>query len=646
MSSKAPDVARCALAVFLSLLAAGGCGSDSVEPAPGAGGFHRRAYPMPGFRTESHDRLLFRNPPDGRWLDLPQGHLPVAVARHDADVAIRIEQGAAATVRGEYGFAPATEETEPSTAIFRIRLLSSDGTVLESLLEERRTSQDEAFRKFDVRVPEGRTGPVYVGFDVRYESPRAEERRRGAVWVDPVIEERVALARRPSPGAPSLLLITADTTRQDVLGPYGGDAATPSLDVLAADGVVFENAFSVAFGTAPSHASLFTASPAAEHGVYDNQTILSPELETLAEVFHAQGYVTAAFVSAVPVGRSLGLPQGFDLYDDLVGPDASSGLGDFAKYERRAEVTAERFLAWLKRQDGEPFFAWLHFYDPHQPYAPPGATERDPAGIYGYFVTPEGTPKHLRLPAKLRDKPRRLERVEALARERYLAEVEHMDAQIGRVLDALKEKGLYDDMTVAFVADHGENLGEREHPLAFEHHGLFQGVTRLPLVLKLPRSKLAGSRPDFLLGNLDVAPTLLEIAGVEPPSQWSGRSFLRRLGEPKGREFRPYLVLEGANRQEISVRTRQWMYRRVLGEFRSQAEKLFFLGYAPGRPQELYDLGADPGETVGLDPEGHPVSSRLEEILREFAVHEAVGAERLETREHLEALKALGYIEP
>lgn len=628
---------------MLIVSAAGGCGSGDGK----AGGFHLRAYPMPGFRTESHDRLLFKNPPEGRWLDLPQGHLPVALARHDADVAIRIDGPSGATVRGEYGFAPATEETEPSTATFRIRLLSAEGTVLGSLLEERRSSEDAAFRQFAVSVPAGRTVPVYVGFDVRYESPRAERRRRAAVWVDPVIEQRVEPPRRPDADASSLLLITADTTRQDVLGPYGGEAATPSLDALAADGIVFENAFSVAFGTAPSHASLLTASPAAEHGVYDNQTILSPELLTLAEVLQGRGYETAAFVSAVPVARNLGFPQGFDLYDDLLGLDASSGLGDFAKYERRAEVTAGRFLAWLERGSRqEPFFVWLHFYDPHQPYAPPGPTATDPAGLYGYFVTPEGEPKHLRLPAKLRDNPRRLERVEAMARERYLAEVEHMDAQVGRVLDALKAKGLYDGMTVAFVADHGENLGEREHPLAFEHHGLFKDVTRLPLVLKLPGSKLAGRRPDFLLGNLDVAPTLLEIAGVEAPSQWSGRSFLRLLGEPQGREFRPYLVLEGANRQEISVRTRQWMYRRVLGEFRSQAEKLFFLGYASGRPQELYDLGADPGETVGLDPEGHPASGRLEEVLREFAVHETAHGERLETREHLEALKALGYLEP
>ncbi len=643
MSPDSPNVARLAVAALLGLLAASGC----TEPAREERAFHHRAYPMPGFRTESHDLLLFKHPPEGRWLDLPQGHLPVAVAKHDSDVAIRIERPAGASVRGEYGFAPSAQETEPSTATFRIRLLSADGVELEKLLEARMTSGEEtAFRKFEVTVAEGRTGPAYVGFDVRYESPRSKERRLSAVWVDPVIEERVALPRPPAGGAPSLLLITADTTRQDVLGPYGGEAATPALDALAADGVVLENAFSVAFGTAPSHASLFTASQAAEHGVYDNQTILSPELVTLAEAFRQQGYVTAAFVSAVPVARNLGFPQGFDLFDDLLGLDDSSGLGEFAKYERRADVTAERFLAWLEKRSGEPFFAWLHFYDPHQPYAPPGPTERDRAGLHGYFVNREGAPKHLRLPAKLRDNPRRLERVKAMARERYLAEVAHMDAQMGRVLERLKEKGLYDDTIVAFVADHGENLGEREHPLAFEHHGLFKDVTRLPLILKLPQSRHAGSRADFFLGSLDVAPTLLEIAGVEPPSQWSGRSFRRLLGKPAGRELRPHVVLEGANRQEISVRTRQWMYRRVLGEFRSQAGKLRFLGYPEDRPQELYDLMADPGETVGLDPEGHAASKRLEEILRDFAAQGAVPVERLETREHLEALKALGYVEP
>lgn len=584
--------------------------------------------------------------PRKRWLVVGSGRVPAWVGKNDYRVEVRVDRAANAVVRGAFGFAVTPGPPVPSTATFRIRWSSLSAEEDGKLLEATVTSGGEpVFEPFEISVPEDRTGGARIVFEVEFAGPKELEQRQRAAWIDPVVDEQDPSRVRPAAGAPNVLLITADTTRQDVLGPYGGAAPTPALDALAADGLVFDDAFSVAFGTTPSHAALFTASHAARTGVYDNRSIVSPEAQTLAEVFHGAGYTTAAFVSAVPVTRALGFSQGFDTFDDFLGRDRLSGLGRLSDHQRRADVTAERFLAWLDRRRTEPFFAWIHFYDPHQPYLPTAPRDPDRSRVLRYFEEDDGTPKLLRLTPGLMADPELLKQVEAEAFKRYCAEVSFMDRQLGRVLEELKTRGLYEEMTIAFVADHGENLAERGRPLAFYHQGLFTGVTRLPFLLKLAESRYAGSRRRLLLGNLDIAPTLLELAGIEPPPEWQGRSFRRLLGEEGDRSFRPYLVLEGGLRQEVSVRTLDWMYRTVLGEDRSRAELLTFLGYRPGRPQELYDLRTDPGESEPIDPLARTVSGRLEGVLDEFLAPSAAAAEREESAEHLKALKGLGYIE-
>jgi len=557
-------------------------------------------------------------------------------------VALKLERAAGAVVRGAYGFAASPESVEPGTATFRIRWTSLPAGEGGRLLEATLTWGGEPdFEKFELRLPEDRRGAAQVVFEVEFAGPQQGGSRPRAAWIDPVVEEREA-SRLPPEGAPSLLLITADTTRQDVLGPYGGVAPTPALDALADDGIVFDHGFSVAFGTTPSHASLFSASHAAEHGVYDNRSVVGPGFVTLAEVFHDAGYETAAFVSAVPVTRALGFSQGFDTFDDFLGRDRLSGLGRLSEHQRRADLTTDRFLAWLAGRRSEPFFAWIHFYDPHQPYSPPEPREPE---LAGFFEEGDGTPKLLLPSLGERNDSDLLERVRTEAVERYRAEVSFMDAQIGRVLRNLRERGLYDGMTIAFVADHGENLSERGDPLTFYHQGLYAGVARLPLILKLGQSRYAGSRQEILFGNLDIAPTLLDLAGLEAPAEWAGRSFRRHLGAGDGRPFRPYLVLEGGARQEISVRTREWMYRSVLGEHASRADLLRFLGYRPGRPRELYDLRADPGETTALNPGGVEAAQGFERIVDEFLATRGDVAGTVGSTEHLEALKTLGYVE-
>ena len=184
---------------------------------------------------------------------------------------------------------------------------------------------------------------------------------------------------RPRAGQ-NLLVITIDTLRADRLGAYGySKANTPHLDELASEGVVFEDVVAQVPVTLPSHASLLTGLVPPTHGVRDNTYFrLDLEAQTLAEVLKAQGYETAAFVSAFVLDSSFGLDQGFDVYDDEVAGEAEIA-GTIA--ERRGELVTRSFVSWVeKRSSDRPFFAWLHFFDPHLPYAPPSPY---PAGYDG-----------------------------------------------------------------------------------------------------------------------------------------------------------------------------------------------------------------------------------------------------------------------
>ena len=211
------------------------------------------------------------------------------------------------------------------------------------------------------------------------------------------------MVERSAPGgrARNVLLITSDTTRRDQLSVYGGPVATPHLEALGKEGVLFHQAFSVAFGTTPSHTSLFTSSHPSAHGVYDNRSIVGSEQVTLAEVLRDAGYATAAFVSARPVARAVGLAQGFDVYDDVLVRDESSGLGPLARGQRRADVTIDRFLDWFGEGPPEPFFVWLHVFDAHQPYSPPIGSDPLPPGhspheLERFFRDGKGDPRSFR----------------------------------------------------------------------------------------------------------------------------------------------------------------------------------------------------------------------------------------------------------
>lgn len=166
----------------------------------------------------------------------------------------------------------------------------------------------------------------------------------------------------PPPARPTLLLVTLDTTRADALAPEADAAATPGFAALAARGVRFTQAYATAPSTLPSHTSMLTGLAPAGHGIHENGRRLPDGIPVVTERLRGLGYNTAAFVSGYPLERQFGLARGFELYDDELGP---------GKVERSARETTDRALAWLAAADSRPRFLWVHYYDPHEPYAPP-----------------------------------------------------------------------------------------------------------------------------------------------------------------------------------------------------------------------------------------------------------------------------------
>lgn len=298
-------------------------------------------------------------------------------------------------------------------------------------------------------------------------------------------------------GVPSLVLITLDTTNPGALDVYGKDrGVTPNLATLARDSQVFDAARTVAPLTLPSHASMLTGLVPPRHGLRDNGLAALPdEAWTLAEAAQESGRATAAFVSAAVIDAPFGTGQGFDTFD---GPrDAGSSAGDYM-VERQAPETVGRALAWLGdvgSQAERGFFLWVHFFDPHVPYEAPEEVVRATRGNL------------------------------------YLAEVAMIDHAVGRLLAALPPA---DECAVVVVADHGESLGRHGEPT---HSLLVHDATmHVPLLVRWPGGRAAGTRSDAPVSVCDVFPTAMALLGLEDDLSHDGVD----LRDPPGPGRRVY----------------------------------------------------------------------------------------------------------
>lgn len=358
-------------------------------------------------------------------------------------------------------------------------------------------------------------------------------------------------ARSSHPSRPNVILITLDTTRADHLGCYGHPGgATPNLDDLAAGGVLFEQCTSVAPLTMPAHSSLFSGLYPFEHGVRDNGTFaLSEAVTTLAEVLSGEGYFCAGVTSAVVLNREFGLGQGFAEYRDLhtvvAREPARRGV-----VEINAEETTRHALELLDGAQGraQPFFLFIHYFDPHEP---------------------------LIAPARLREQ----------FKNPYLAEIALVDEQLGRLFAALEKQGLRERTLIIVTADHGEGRGE--HGELTHAHFVYDSTLAVPLILSRPGQVGAGARIAAQTRVIDVAPTVLDLLGVPG------------LRGARGVSLRP--LLDGAAADmNLAAYGETLAPHFSLGFSPLRALRQQGWKYIHGPRPELYQVGQDRGETRNL----------------------------------------------
>lgn len=396
----------------------------------------------------------------------------------------------------------------------------------------------------------------------------------------------------PSGPARRVILITCDTLRADRLG-FGGNPrpVSPNLDALAAESVVFDNAWSAAPLTGPALSSLLCGRFPDEIGAGPtNREVIPEDVVSIAEVARDAGIATAAFVSngvlrRPPVSEGIvGVQQGFDLYDD----DMNSKEKNRNLLERTADACTDAVVKWLggrKRED--PFFLWVHYQDPHGPYVPPpehlAPFERPAAGR----TLPVGTnnsglgqiPKYQHLDGLTASRP---------YEDRYDAEIHYFDQHVGRLIAELRRLDMLEDALLVFTADHGESLGEHDYWFCHGEH-VNRELVHVPLFVRYPRTLRDSPKPpqggarrvSGLVGHIDFWPTVVEALGLEAARN-RGTSLLGPA-VPEGRVMPQFLgPIQNPNRR-LAVTDGRW--RAIL---------------VKSDPPVLFDLAADPGETRDL----------------------------------------------
>lgn len=393
---------------------------------------------------------------------------------------------------------------------------------------------------------------------------------------------------------PNILLITLDTVRADRIGAYGyKGASTPTLDRLAAEGVRFADATSASPLTAPAHTAMLTGHYPGRFAIRNNAAAAIPDSAvTLAEALKEGGYRTGAFIGAFVVDRAYGFGQGFDHFDADFRGFRNEIKG---QVQRRAPEVIDPAMSWIQGGPaGAPFFAWVHLYDAHAPYDPPPP----------FAVQFKGRP--------------------------YDGEIAYLDAQIARLLAALRSSGALERTAVVVIGDHGEALGDHGE----EDHGIFlyDGVMRIPWIVRAP-----GLAPRVVaeqVRGVDLMPTVLELAGVPPGGQMDGESVAPLLRGESRRDPPP-------------AYGESWYPQLHFGWSRLRSLRVGEWKYVDAPRPELYDLRSDKAEAKNVIAERASVAARMADELD--AVEKSFGAAATVTSpqpdaETIARLRSLGYV--
>jgi arylsulfatase A-like enzyme len=439
-----------------------------------------------------------------------------------------------------------------------------------------------------------------------------------------------------------VILISMDTARADHFGFLGGtENSTPRIDALAEESIAFTDYMTVVPTTLASHTSLFTGKYPHHHGTPRNGFMVHDGNVMLTEILRNAGFHTVGFAGSFALDSRFNFAQGFDHYDEnfavFVGEDGVD------QNQRCAADITDAVIRYLNAGDiPDRIFLFVHYFDPHYPYAAPAPFDVDPEPHGECELQPIGALKEdsgMSLPEKERHARRY-----AL---RYAAEISYMDHHLGRLLDDLQRREILDDALLVVTSDHGENLWD--HEVRFDHgFTVYQSTMRAVCLMRFPNGERGGARVDQLLASIDVMPTILDFLGLEVPPSIDGEGMdLRTMSATS----RPRTRFGQATKPWEDVETDpRWTN---IHKSRCVREGRFKFIQTPYRgTEELYDVISDPGENFNLlehrSTETDDLASGFRRELEAWASStralpsEFEGAQRGET---VERLRSLGYLE-
>lgn len=416
--------------------------------------------------------------------------------------------------------------------------------------------------------------------------------------------------RRP----PNVILISIDTLRPDHLGAYGYRRPTsPAVDRFRQDAVLFREAIAHAPSTLPSHASIFTSLVPQHHGASHTRLLpLARQATTIQEVLRKQGYRTLAVASGGQLLPTFGLDQGFDTYRTIAED------GTFS------DVVSEG-LRLLDRRSDKPFFLFLHTYEVHHPYTPKPRRMAEFDRGYKGKLPDEISVELLTEIYEGRRKigPADLQHII----NAYDAEIASVDRSFGRLVDALKARGLYDNSVIVFTSDHGEEFGEHGS-VGWHSHTLYDELLRVPLLVKLPAQARARAEVKRMVRSIDIAPTILDALALDPEPAFQGRTLLPFLDNEGERPMTAILW-----RETMPYETGTFSGIRV-GEWKLHADSLFNLQSDPREQRNVVSEFSQMRENL---------RARLDAGLRERRSLTSTAIQLDE--EARDSLRSLGYIQ-
>ncbi|GEM_PF-1098739 len=501
--------------------------------------------------------------------------------------------------------------------------------------------------------------------DARTPEMRRAERASGSLRQDIRPAPPPSTEVLPGPKPRNVIVIVIDTLRADHLSAYGYPLeTTPSLDRIADEGMLFESHWVQRPKTSPSVASILTGRYPHAHRVLKVRSRLPEEAMTLAEVVQSHGMQTAGFVANPNLFEIFNFHQGFDSYSEI-----GSWKGD-----NHAAIVNQSAMRWLETRHEEPFFAYIHYIDPHTPYDPPKEYKGRFEGLpyYERFAAIDvsiGTKNIGSIPHKIAIE--NLSTDVGLYVARYDEEIAYVDREIGKLMRFLEDLGRRDDTLLIVTSDHGETMAERG---VFFNHGLFatENQVHVPLIMSFPPWSSGRKTIDVPTESIDIFPTVLDALALPKPSGIDGRSMLPLMREPaRAEEQRGNRVFAEAGQSRTrfvgAMREGRWKvhYRprgydatrdffsprlllrpkKVLGFLRALRE-----GRGDIRRWELYDLEADPFETNDLLHEYPDLAARLADDLLEWLSlgdGDRVGQVEIDTlsEDLAEKLRGLGYVQ-